>query len=140
MSRTIHALRASARRNSPHSVTALPLFASTVLNSFTPRTNTLTKPAMFSNSTNSRGRANRHSSPTTNGTQRMEVSSMSSPFEFVELAHVHRGKRFADAKDEDAQHHHRDHHVEEDADFDYERHSVGGQRNRGEHYSVFHRE
>src|ERR1017187_131217 len=140
MSSTIHALRASARRNSPHSVKALPLFATTVLKSFTPRTNTVTKPVMLRNSTRPRGRANKHSSPTTNGTQRMEVSSMSSPFEFVQLAHVHRGKGLADAKDEDTKHHHRDDHVEEDADFDHERHPVGRQRNRGKHHAVFHRE
>src|SRR2546425_8038955 len=100
MSNTIHALRASARRNPSHSVAAAPLFARTVFNNFTPRTDTLTKPAMLSDSTDARGRANRHASPTTNGTQRMVVRSMGSPFELVQLAHVHRGKRFADAKDE----------------------------------------
>src|SRR6266542_4936337 len=140
MSRTIHALKASARKKSSHSVTALPWFATTILNSFTPRTSTLTKPAMFSNSTKARGRANRHSNPTTSGTQRMDVSSMSSPLKFVQLAHVHRGKRFPDAKDEDAEYHHRDDHVEEDANFDDERHAVGGQRNGGEHDAVFHGE
>src|SRR2546427_1755528 len=124
MSRTIHALRASARRNVFHSVTALPGFATTVLNSFTPSTNTLTKPARLSNSTSPRGRANRHARPTTNGAQRIEVSNIGSPLQFVELAHVHRGERFADAKDEDAQHHHCDHHIKKDPDFDDERHSV----------------
>src|SRR2546428_7324441 len=140
MSSTIHALRASARRNSFQSVTASPLFATTVLTNFTPRINTLTKLAMLSNSTNARGRAKRHTSPTTNDTQRMKISSMSSPFQFVQLAHVHRGERLADAKDEDAEHHHRDDHVEEDPDLDHERHAVGGQCNRGEHDAVFHGE
>src|SRR5688572_10271479 len=133
MSSTIHALRESARRNSPHSVTALPSFVSTVLNNFTPSTITLAKPAMLSDSTNARGRVIRHSSATTNGTQRMEVSSMVSPLQFVQLAHVHRGKRLPDAEDKDAENHYRDDHIEENADFDHERHSVGRQRNGSEH-------
>src|SRR5882724_6381958 len=103
MSSTIHALKASARKNSFHSVTALPSVVSTVLNNFTPRISTVTKPAMLSDSINARGRAKRDNSPTTNGTQRIEISSMSSPFEFVQLAHVHRGERFTDAKDENAE-------------------------------------
>src|SRR6266568_2232168 len=140
MSSTIHALRASARRNSSHSITALPLFVSTVLNNFTPSTSTLAKPAMLSDSTNARGRVIKHSSPTTKGTQRMVVSSIVSPLQFVQLAHVHRSKRLSDAEDKDAEDHHRDDHIEENADFDHERHSVGRQRNRGEHDAVFHRE
>src|ERR1019366_7496206 len=83
ISNTIHALRASARKNSFHCVTALPLFVSTVLNNFTPRISTLAKPAMLSDSINACGRAKRHNSPTTNGTPRLEISSMRSPFEFV---------------------------------------------------------
>src|SRR5205809_1863775 len=130
MSSTIHALRASARRNSSHAVTAVPLFASTVWNNFTPRRSTLTKPVMLSASISPRGRANRQSRPTAKGTPRIEISSRSSPFEFIELAHVHRGKCLADAKDEDAEHHHRDHHVEEDADFNHQRHAIGRQCNR----------
>src|SRR5437016_1648326 len=190
MSSTIHALSASARRNSSHALTAFPPFVSTLRNNLTPRTSTVTKPAMLSDSISARGRTNRQSSPVSNGTPRMEtssmsqrvaqtfnlldrrfsnskgcwharaqpitnrpdsrsrlcpagvlkVSSMSSPLEFVQLAHVHRGKCLADAKDEYAEHHHRDHHVEEDADFNQERHSVGGQRNRGQHDPIFHRQ
>src|SRR6266581_8414362 len=140
MSSTIHALSASARRNSSHAVAAFPAFASTVWNSFTPRSNSLTKPAILSDSTSPRGYANRQSSATANGTTSMEISSMGSPLEFVQLAHVHRGEGLADAKDEYAEHHHRDHHVEEDADFNNERHAIGRQRNRGQHDAIFHRQ
>src|SRR2546422_8094023 len=108
MSSTIHALRASARRNSPHAVTVFPSVVSTVWNKFTPRSNTHTKPAMLSDSSSPRWRANRQNSATTNGTESMEISSMRSPLEFVQLAHVHRGKGLADAKDRDAEHHYRD--------------------------------
>src|SRR6266487_421387 len=140
MSSTIHVLRASTRRNSSHAVTAFPPFASTVWNNFTPRTRTLAKPAMLSDSTSPRGRANRQSNATTKGTQSMEISSMSSPLEFIQLAHVHGGECLADAEDQDAEHHHRDHHVEEDADFNHERHPVARERNRGQHVAIFHRQ
>src|SRR6058998_1125803 len=129
MSSTIHALRASARRNPSQAVTPFLSFASTVWNNFTPRTSTLTKPAMLSDSTSPRGRANRQSSPAVNGRKSMEISSTRSPLEFVQLAHVHRGECLADAKDEYAEHHHRDDHVEEDADFNHQRHAIGRERN-----------
>src|SRR5258707_11221608 len=43
----------------------------------------------------------------------MEVRGMESPFEFVQLAHVHRGESLANAEHEDTEHHDRDHDVEE---------------------------
>src|SRR5436309_15967348 len=133
MSNTIHALNASARKNSFHSVKAAPVLASTALRSFTPRTSTVRNPTMLSHSTSARGRATRQTSPTTRGTQRMEVSNIGSPLQFVELADVHRGEGFADAEHEDAQHHHRDDHVKEDPDLDHQRHAIGGQDNGREH-------
>src|SRR5260221_12237151 len=126
MSRIIQTLRASARRNSPHSTTALPFSSKTVLNSFRPMTNTLTKPNRFSISTSARGRAKRHANPTRNGTRRMEVSSMASPLQFFELAHVHGRKGLANAKNEDAQDHDRDNHIEENPNLHHQRHPVGG--------------
>src|ERR1039458_8714974 len=124
MSSTIHALKASARKNSFHSVTAPPFFASTAWNSFTPSTSTVAKPAMFSASSRARGRPTRQSSPTSSGTQRMEVSSMASSFEFVQFAHVHRVERLADAEDQQAQHHHAADHVEEDRHLHDQRHPL----------------
>src|ERR1017187_10039361 len=140
MSSTIHALKASARRNSFHSATAPPFFASTAWNSFTPSTSTVAKPAMFSASSSARGRAIRQSSPTSSGTQRMEVSSMASSFEFVQLAHVHRVERLADAEDQNAQHHHRDDHVKENGQLDDQRYPVSRERDGGQHHAVFRRE
>src|SRR5260370_5545125 len=136
MSKTIQALRASARRNSRHSVTTLSLAARTVLSSFIPSTSAAPKPAMLSASSSQPDRAKRQARPASNGMQRMAVRSMRSPFEFVELADVHRGESLADAKDEDAQHHDGDNDIEEDADLDHERHSVGRQGNGGEHDAV----
>src|SRR5689334_10578941 len=104
-SSTIHALKASARRNSFHSVTAPPWDATTRRNSRAPSTRTVAKPAMFSSSTIRRGRATRQSKATMNGVQRMEVSSMASPLKLVQFADIHRRERFADAEDKDAEHH-----------------------------------
>src|SRR5260221_4674868 len=140
MTSPIQALRASARRTPPHSVTAPPPFASTSGSNFTPASSAATKPARLSNSSTWRGQPRRQSSPTTNGAPRMELSSIGSPFEFIQLAHVHRGEGFADTEDEDAQHHHRDDHIEKDADFHHQRHSLGSQGNGGEHDAIFHRQ
>src|SRR5674476_1687128 len=91
---------------------------------FTPSASVAVKPTMLSASSKTRGRATRQSSPTSSGTQRMEVSSMASSFEFVQLAHVHRVERLADAEDQQTQHHHADDHVEEDGHLHDQRHSV----------------
>ena len=60
--------------------------------------------------------------------------------QLVEFAGVHRSEAFPNAIDQDAQHHHRDHHVEENPHFDHQRHAVSRQRDGREHHAVFHRQ
>jgi hypothetical protein len=62
------------------------------------------------------------------------------PFNWLSLLVSIEANVLADAIDQDAQHHHRDQHVEEDAQLDHQRHAVGGERDGGEHHAVFHRQ
>src|SRR5512138_1086366 len=85
-------------------------------------------------------RMDRHMTPATSGTASRSINSIASSFQPVEPAHVDGRKRFANAIDENAQHHHRDEEVKENAQLDDQWHAVGGERNRGQKNSVLGRE
>src|SRR5262252_129725 len=112
----------------------------TASKSLIPSASTPTWPATLTHAKTGRDRAKRQTNATASGRQSIEVSSMESPSEFVQLAHIHRGECLSDAEHENAEHHNGDHDVEENADFHYERHSIGCQDNRREHDAIFHRE
>src|SRR5271155_1443379 len=105
-----------------------------------PKTSVAQNASAFNDDITRRGTGSRFARPAATGAMRMRVSSGISSFQLVELAGVHRGERFADAVNENSENHHGDQHVEENSEFDDERHSVSGQRDSSEHHAVFHRE
>src|ERR1043166_4061227 len=131
---TTSALSASTR-SEPSNASTVPA----VRTSFTSQTASapvIANAMRFTRSSQTRSRTAQQINPLSNGTRMSNVSIIASPFQLVEFADVHRRERFANARDENAKHHHGNHYVEENPNLDYERHSVGGERDGGEHDAV----
>src|SRR5262245_5748734 len=126
MSNTIHALKASAKKNWLNSETTPR--TSTNWNNRTPKASVVRNEATFRAAIVRCDRSIRHVSPARPGTSRMNVSILKLSLQLSELARIHRIEAFPDTIDENPEDHHGDHHVEKDAQFDHQRHAVGGQR------------
>src|ERR1035437_3811157 len=102
-------------------------------------TNVAANPARLMASMIARLRPRKDRTPVAAGTSRRMRRIMALASQSPELAHVHGFEALADAIDEYAEHHDGHQHVERDAEFDNQRHSIG-QGNCGQEQAVLERQ
>src|SRR5690348_17235120 len=115
MIRTIQALKASAKKNSSHSVTRPR--ASTCCNRPTPKTRSRAKAATLTRAICRCERSSRQVTPASAGTAKMEVKPPTLSSQLPEFVDVHGGESLPNPVNENTQDHDRHHDVKEDAQF-----------------------